>query len=151
VIAYLRRDKTTQPLPLFTLGKHLVEITYPSNNSIPANIKFSDQHIDTVVLGLLLPQSRDDQNCRPPVNLSSQKQTGWRQHPAPTIFSAATEAQADEVFFWYIVRATSRLSGIGGVMKRGTAKGTPGMPACEGHILVYMVKYTKKTDVLKKF
>jgi len=151
VIADLRRDTTTQPLPPQTLGEYLMKITYPSDNSFPAHIKFSRQHIYAVVFGILLSQGRDDQDYRAPVNFSSQKQTGWRQYPAPTFFFAAAEAQTDTVFFRYTVRATSRFPGIGGVMKRGVTKGAPGLSACEGKILVYLVKYAKKTEVLKKF
>jgi len=36
-------------------------------------------------------------------------------------------------------------------MKRRMTKGATGLPACECNILVYLVKYAKKTDVLKKF
>jgi len=111
----------------------------PSNNGMPGNVKFPGQHIDAVVLRFLLMQSRDDQDDRAPVNLSPQKQTGWRQDPAPTVFFAAAKAQTDTVFFRYITRSTSRFSGIRGVMKWGMTKGAPGLPACKGKILVYLV------------
>ena len=123
----------------------------PANNGMPGNVKFSGQHIYAVVLRFLLMQSCDDQDYRTPVNLPPQKQTGWRQYPAPAVFFAAAEAQADTVFFRYIARATPRFSGVRGVMKWGMTKGAPGLPACKGKVLVYLVKYAKKTDVLKKF
>ena len=97
VIAYLRRDTATQPLPLRTLRKHLTKITYPADNSIPADVEFPSQHIDVVLFGILLVQGRDDQDYRTPINFSTQKQTGWRQHPAPTFFFAAAEAQTVSV------------------------------------------------------
>ncbi|HEW78769.1 MAG TPA: hypothetical protein ENG78_06975 [Acidiferrobacteraceae bacterium] len=151
VIADLRGDKATQPLPLLTFGKHLTKITYPPDNSISGNVEFPGQHIDTVVLRFLLSQGRDDQDYRAPINLSPKKQTGRRQHPAPTFFFAAAKAQTDTEFFRYSVRAGSGLSGIRGIMKWGMTKGAPGLSACKGKILIYLVKYAKKTDVLKKF
>ena len=71
VITYLRRDTASQPLPLLTLGEHLMKITYPADNSIPAYVKFSGQHIDAVVFGILLVQGRDDQDYRTPINFST--------------------------------------------------------------------------------
>jgi len=151
LIAYPGRNKATQPLPLHTSGKNLTKIMYPADYRFPVGVKFLGQHIDAVFSGVLLPQGRDDQDYRVPVNLSSQKQAGWRQYPASTFFIAAAKAQADTVFFRYIVRTAARLSGIEGTMKRRMTKGTTGLPSCKSKILINLVKYAKKTDVLKKF
>jgi len=73
MVAYLRRNKATQPLPLLTLGEFLTKIMYPADNSFPADIKFAGQHINTVSLGILLMQGRDDQDDRTPIYFSTPK------------------------------------------------------------------------------
>jgi len=75
LIAYPGRDKATQPLPLHTFGKNLMKIMYPADNRFPTDVKFQGQHIDAVVLRLLLSQGRNDQDYRAPGNFSSKKQT----------------------------------------------------------------------------
>jgi len=139
-IADLCRNKSSQPMPLTTPGKCFAEIVNPADNRTPGDCIGPGQHIDAAVAWTLLAKGNDDHNNRPPVHLASEEQTGWRQYPAATIFSAAAKTETDTEFIRYIDRTTTRFSGVRGAMERGMTKGTPGLPACAGKILVYLME-----------
>ena len=151
VIVDLCRDKSPQSLPPATLGKDFAGIVNPADNGSPGNTKFPGQHIDAVAAWVASAKGYDDHDHRPPVDLSTKEQAGGWQYPATTIFPAAAETQTDTEFIRYIGRAAAGLSGIGSVMKGGMTERTSRLLACTGKILIYLVEYTKKTDVCKKF
>ena len=55
------------------------------------------------------------------------------------------------IVFGNFLGTAPRFANVRGLMKRATAKRTPGLLLFGGKVQIYTVKKTKKTDALKKF